>query len=35
MNRTLNRVLAGSVVFLVAADWLSKLWITNRMGLGA
>jgi signal peptidase II len=34
MNRSLNRVLAGSVVILVAADWLSKFWITNRMGLG-
>ena len=34
MNRALNRMLAISVVVLVAADWLSKLWITNRMALG-
>jgi signal peptidase II len=34
MNRALNRMLALSVVVLVAADWLSKLWITNRMALG-
>jgi signal peptidase II len=34
MNRALDRVLAASVVLLVAADWLSKFWITNRMALG-
>jgi signal peptidase II len=34
MNRTINRLLAAAVVALVAADWLSKFWITNRMALG-
>lgn len=34
MNRTLRRSLAVAVVVLVAADWLSKLWIANRMALG-
>lgn len=27
-------MLAVTVVSLVAADWLSKIWITNRLGLG-
>lgn len=34
MNRTtLNRGLALLVIALVAADWGSKLWITNRLAL--
>lgn len=34
MTRGMDRLLAATVVFLVAADWLSKIWITNRMALG-
>ena len=34
MNRALSRTLAMAVVTLVAADWLTKFWITNRMALG-
>lgn len=34
MNHLVSRWLAVSVVGLVLADWASKLWITNRMGLG-
>lgn len=34
MNRGMDRLLAATVVFLVGADWLSKIWITNRMALG-
>lgn len=34
MNRALNRALAASVVVLVAADWVSKFWIVNRMAIG-
>jgi signal peptidase II len=30
----MDRLLALAVVCLVAADWTSKIWITNRMGLG-
>lgn len=29
-----NRSLALVIVALVAADWLSKLWVTNRLQLG-
>lgn len=34
MNRVLSRSLAIGVVALVAADWLTKFWIANRMALG-
>lgn len=34
MTRRLDRLLALTVVALVAADWLTKIWITNRMELG-
>jgi signal peptidase II len=35
MNRTTaNRGLALLIVLVVAADWLSKLWVTNRLALG-
>ena len=34
MNRTLSRSLAIGVAGLIAADWLSKFWIVNRMALG-
>jgi signal peptidase II len=34
MTRRLDRLLALTVVALVAADWLTKFWITNRMELG-
>jgi signal peptidase II len=34
MSRSMDRLLAATVVFLVASDWLSKIWITNRMALG-
>jgi signal peptidase II len=34
MNRALSRSLAASVIGLIAADWLTKFWITNRMALG-
>lgn len=34
MTRQLDRLLAVTVVALVAADWLTKIWITNRMELG-
>jgi signal peptidase II len=30
----MDRLLALAVVCLVAADWLSKIWVTNRMALG-
>lgn len=34
MKQAFDRVLTAAVVTLVAADWLSKLWITNQMELG-
>jgi signal peptidase II len=34
MNRALSKSLIAVVVTLIAADWLSKLWIINRMALG-
>lgn len=34
MNRDLNRLLVVGVLLLVAADWLSKFWVANRMALG-
>lgn len=34
MTRSMDRLLAATVVVLVGADWLSKIWITNRMALG-
>jgi signal peptidase II len=34
MTRRLDRLLALTVVALVAADWLTKIWITKRMELG-
>ena len=34
MNRALNRSLAAAIALLVAADWLTKLWIADRMALG-
>lgn len=34
MNRTLNRLLTAAIVVLVAADWMSKIWVVNRMALG-
>lgn len=34
MNRVISRSVAVGIVVLVAADWLSKLWIVNRMALG-
>ena len=34
MNRVLGRSLAAGIVALVLADWLTKLWIVNRMELG-
>ncbi|HUE95611.1 MAG TPA: signal peptidase II, partial [Longimicrobiaceae bacterium] len=29
-----RRLLAGIILALVAADWGTKLWITNRLALG-
>ena len=34
MNPVLSRSLAASVIAVVAADWLSKLWVVSRMALG-
>ena len=34
MNRSLSKSLVAVVVVLIAADWLTKLWIINRMALG-
>ena len=34
MNRALSKSLVAAVVVLIAADWLSKLWIIQRMALG-
>jgi signal peptidase II len=35
MNRTTaSRGLALVIILLVAADWASKLWVTNRLALG-
>jgi signal peptidase II len=34
MNRVVSRSLALSIVVVVLADWMSKLWIANRMALG-
>lgn len=34
MNRVVSRSLAVAVVAIVLADWMSKLWIANRMALG-
>lgn len=34
MSRRLDRALALTVIVLVAADWLTKIWITNRLALG-
>jgi signal peptidase II len=34
MNRVLSRSLAVAVAAIVLADWMSKLWIANRMALG-
>lgn len=34
MTRRLDRLLAVTVVVLVATDWLTKIWITSRLGLG-
>ena len=34
MTRALGRSLSAAVVALVAADWVTKFWITNRMALG-
>ncbi len=34
MNWVLSRSLAVAIVVVVLADWLSKLWIANRMALG-
>lgn len=34
MTRGLDRLLALTVVSLVAADWMTKIWITNRMAIG-
>ena len=34
MNQALSRTLAAAVVTLVAADWVSKFWVANRMALG-
>ena len=34
MNRVLSRSLAVAIVAVVLADWLTKLWIANRMALG-
>jgi signal peptidase II len=34
MTRRLDRALAATVIALVGADWLTKIWITNRMALG-
>jgi signal peptidase II len=34
VTRASRRGLAALCVLLVAADWLSKLWITNRLELG-
>ena len=34
MNPKLSRALAAAVVLLVGVDWLSKVWIVNRMAIG-
>jgi signal peptidase II len=34
MNRVVSRPLLGVMVTLIAADWLSKVWVANRMALG-
>ena len=34
MNSVLSRTLAASVIAVVAADWLSKLWVVSQMALG-
>ena len=34
MNRSISKSLVAVVIALVAADWLSKLWIIRRMALG-
>lgn len=34
MIRTTNRRLAAGVLLLMAADWLTKIWIVGSMGLG-
>lgn len=30
----MDRLLAVTVILLVTADWLSKIWVTERLGLG-
>jgi signal peptidase II len=34
MSRPISKRLVAAVVALVAADWLTKLWVINRIGLG-
>ena len=34
MNRSISKALVAVVIALIAADWLSKLWIIKRMALG-
>lgn len=34
MSRPLDRGMTLAIVTLVAADWLSKFWVTNRIALG-
>ncbi|HEX6926306.1 MAG TPA: signal peptidase II [Longimicrobiaceae bacterium] len=34
MSRGRDRLLAATVVALVAADWLSKIWVTRQLALG-
>ena len=34
MNRSISKSLVAVVVVLIAADWLSKLWVIDRMALG-
>ena len=34
MNRALSKSLVAVVIALIAADWLSKLWVIQRMALG-
>ena len=34
MNRSISKSLVAVVIALIAADWLSKLWVIDRMALG-
>jgi signal peptidase II len=34
MNRVVSRSLAFAMLFLVAADWLSKFWVVRTLALG-